>query len=97
MFFSFLSIMPIFIYFSNLIAAADVWHKRKFETGPFRGDGRKLNDDCYNMLASTNYEPFEFEYASRVTAAFWPRQSCFFEQITSARPCGRKSAEAFIR
>jgi len=67
-----ISFMLIFIRFSNFIA-----ENKRIEIirdRPFRGDRLKLSDDCYNMLASTNYGPFEFEYASRVTAAFWPRQ-----------------------
>lgn len=70
MFFVSISIMLIFIHFSNLIAE----NKRIIRDRPFRGDRLKLSDDCYNMLASTNCGPFEFEYASRVTTAFWPRQ-----------------------
>lgn len=61
-------------------------------------DGRGSSDDCSNMLTSTNYEPFEFEHASRVTAAFWPRprtirRYCFFEQITIARGWAREKAQ----
>ena len=70
-FFNF-SISLSFYLLSIIVRSSPLPGTKKFKTDRYRSrDGRGLKDDCYNMLTSTNYELFEFEYASQITVAFF--------------------------
>lgn len=82
------SIVTIFHSFSGL-HSLDVSIRRKFEISPFRDvmvGGS--SDNCYNALASTNHEPFEFQCESSLLFGLdigALRGVRFIEQITRTR------------
>lgn len=58
--------------FSVCFSLLNMSSGKKSEIDQFRNASWvRVGDDCYNMLAWTNYELFEFEHVSRVTIAFW--------------------------